>query len=282
MPSIPPLFSIFQAKVVLARRGAADPISTSLDLNRSEAIGRWEGDLFLIGECRLTLKHLQKIVKEDRKVYRLDTVPPEAVKVFSPETGWLRSLCPTRLAPTVLVSGIPMHRIKNTDPMADTATKIAALGSVKGRILDTATGLGYTAITASGFASEVVTVEIDPGALAIARLNPWSRELFEASNIQQELGDVFELIKSMPSGSFAGILHDPPTVALGGDLYGEAFYRELRRVLRPGGRLFHYLGDLEGGIGGKMLPGVIRRLSEAGFGKIERHPEAYGVSAIAK
>ena len=263
-------------------RSSGEAILTSLDLNRSQIAGRWVDDAFQVGDNWLTLKQLQKIAKEDRKVFRLDLDPPEAVKVFSDETGWLRSLCPSPCAPTVLVSGIPMHRIKNTDPMADTATKVAALGPVRGRVLDTATGLGYTAIAAARTASEVVTVELDPGALEIARLNPWSAELFESSNIRQEVGDVADLVRSMPSASFEGVLHDPPTVALGGDLYGESFYRELRRVLRSGGRLFHYLGDLEGGIGGKMLPGVVRRLGQAGFGRIERHPEAYGISAVAK
>lgn len=175
-----------------------------------------------------------------------------------------------------------MHRIKETDPLADTLAKIRAFGKIRGRVLDTATGLGYTAIEASRHASEVVTVEIDPAALEIAELNPWSQELFTQSNIRQIVGDVFEQVGKFDAGSFEGVIHDPPTAALGGELYGIEFYGQLRRILRRGGRLFHYVGDPEGGIGRKMIPGIIRRLSESGFHRIERQNEAFGLTAMVR
>jgi predicted methyltransferase len=253
-----------------------------LDLGRTEAIAQLDSDGARIGEVALSWQRLEQIAEEERKVFRLDTEPPEAVRLFSEATGWVRSLCPTSSAPTVLVSGIPMRRIKDTDPMADTRAKLKALGTPRGRVLDTATGLGYTAIEAARTAESVLTVEIDPGAIEIARLNPWSWELFHAPNIEVRMGDVFEAIRELPGGTYEAVIHDPPTVALGGELYGAEFYSQVRRVLRPGGRLFHYLGDLEGGIGGKMLPGVSRRLADAGFARIEKRPEAFGLTAFAK
>jgi len=256
--------------------------ATSFDLGRTTVRVDIEPDGVRIGACVLNIERLQDIIQDDRKVFRLDSDPPEPVTLFSETTRWVRSLCPTATAPTVLVSGIPMHRIKNTDPLADTISKIRALGKVHGRVLDTATGLGYTAIEAARTAKEVVTVEIDPGALAIARLNPWSNDLFARSNIRQIEGDVFEVVRGLPSGSFEAAIHDPPTVALGGELYGMDFYGELCRILRREGRLFHYVGDLEGGIGRKMLPGVMRRLSDAGFHRIEKKPEAFGLTAVAR
>jgi len=75
---------------------------------------------------------------------------------------------PTDGAPTMLLSGIPMHRFKDTDPHADTLCKIEALFPVTGQALDTATGLGYTAIQLAHRA-RVITIEFDPPVLEIAR-----------------------------------------------------------------------------------------------------------------
>src|SRR5579862_6223105 len=133
-------------------------------------------------EGHVSWEVLTKIAKEDRKVFRIEGSEAKAIQVFSETTGWVRSLCPTASSPTVLVSGIPMHRIKDTNPVQDTRTKMSALGIQKGRVLDTATGLGYTAIAAARAAKEVVTIELDPAAIDLARMNPWSHELFSRTN----------------------------------------------------------------------------------------------------
>ena len=86
--------------------------------------------------------------------------------------GRAYSLMPTEGAPTLLVWGIPMHRIKGTNPQRDTLTKIQAIAPVAGRVLDTCTGLGYTAIEAARTAEQVVTIELDPTVLEVARLQP--------------------------------------------------------------------------------------------------------------
>lgn len=279
----PPLLSAYQARGILAAIEASrGDVESSLDLGRTRVRLNLSASEVEIDGRTASTEDLRRIVAEDRKVFRLDVSPPEPVRVYSEATHWVRSLCPTPTAPTVLVSGIPMHRIKDTDPVADTGEKIKALGRVRGRVLDTATGLGYTAIEAARTAQEVVTVEIDPAALEIARLNPWSHELFTRTNIRSVVGDVLEVVKSLAGGSFEGVIHDPPTVSLGGELYGVEFYGELRRILRRGGRLFHYVGDPEGGIGRKMLPGVIRRLHDAGFDRVERKPAAFGLTAVAR
>jgi len=170
-----------------------------------------------------------------------------------------------------------MHRIKETEPYQDTLTKIEAISPVIGRVLDTATGLGYTAIEAAKTAEAVITIEIDLAVLEIARLNPWSKDLFENPKIKQLIGDSFEVIQGFESESFSRIIHDPPTFSLAGELYSQAFYQQLYRVLEPGGRLFHYIGDLESRTGGRVAKGVIRRLREVGFRSIKRRKEAFGV-----
>jgi hypothetical protein len=224
---------------------------------------------------------LGQIGGEERRVYWIQDGEARPVQTFSEKTGWVRVLCATSTAPTVLVSGIPMHRIKDTDPIADTESKITALGRPKGRVLDTATGLGYTAIFAARSASEVVTIELDPAAIEIARWNPWSAELFERGNIRQIVGDAVEEIGALPSASFGAVIHDPPTITLGGDLYSEDLYRQIHRVMKRGGRLFHYIGDPDSGIGKRLYPGVMNRLSQAGFHGTTRHKTAFGVTAIA-
>ena len=78
---------------------------------------------------------------------------------------------------------------------------------------------------------------------------------------------------------FARIIHDPPTMQLAGDLYSGEYYRELHRVLQPGGRLFHYIGDLNSPFGQRVSRGVIERLGKAGFSRVTRRPEAFGVVA---
>jgi uncharacterized protein len=174
-----------------------------------------------------------------------------------------------------------MHRTKEMTPWPDTVAKLAAIKPLVGRVLDTTTGLGYTAILASRTAQQVLTIERDAGVVAIAEQNPWSRELFDNPRIERRMGDSAEVVPTLPAGSFDRVMHDPPTLALAGELYGLAFYRELRRVLRPGGRLFHYTGA-PGRHRGRDLPaGVAHRLREAGFRKVEPRPEALGVAATA-
>jgi len=172
-----------------------------------------------------------------------------------------------------------MHRIKDVDPWLDTQRKIAAITPISGRVLDTATGLGYTAILAARNADAVTTIELDPGAQAMARLNPWSQELFDNPKITQVMGDAYEVVPTFADESFGRVIHDPPTFSLAGDLYSGVFYRELYRVLKRGGRLFHYIGDPNSKASGGVTRGALRRLQESGFTRVVRHPEAYGVVA---
>jgi predicted methyltransferase len=172
-----------------------------------------------------------------------------------------------------------MHRIKAIDPRQDTLRKIRAIAPVTGVVLDTATGLGYTAIEAARTAERVITIELDPAALEIARLNPWSRELFDNPRIVQVVGDAFEQVQRFPDAHFSRVIHDPPALSLAGDLYSGAFYGQLRRVMRRNARLFHYIGDPESASGRNTTRGVMRRLQEGGFARVVRRPEAFGVVA---
>ncbi|CAN0181761.1 unnamed protein product, partial [Ectocarpus sp. 4 AP-2014] len=160
-------------------------------------------------------------------------------------------------APTMVLGGFAMHRISGGDqkstmePGLDTEHKVSASGArrTNGRFLDTCTGLGYTAIAAARCrgVSGVVTVELDEVSLRMCRRNPWSQEMFRNEKITSLLGDCCELVKDFDDGEFAAIIHDPPARALckTTDMYGAAFYKDLARVLKPGGTLFHYIGNPE-------------------------------------
>jgi predicted methyltransferase len=202
------------------------------------------------------------------------------IQFFSELTERAYSLYPTQGAPTMLISGIPMHRIKGTEPHADTLEKIRTIKPVVGRVLDTATGLGYTAIEAVWTAEHVTTIEIDPASLEVCKLNPWSQKLFDNPRITQVIGDSFEVVSDMGSGSFTRVIHDPPAFSLSGDLYSSDFYHELYRVMRNHSRLFHYIGDPESRSGRSITAGVIRRLEQAGFQNVRRAPKAFGVVAV--
>jgi predicted methyltransferase len=157
---------------------------------------------------------------------------------------------------------------------------VRAVAPIVGNLLDTTTGLGYTAIEASRTASHVTTIELDPASLEVARLNPWSQEMFDNPKITQLTGDSFDLIQTFPDASFARIIHDPPTFSLAGQLYSGEFYRQCYRVLTRGGRLFHYTGNLKSGEGNQVSRGAIKRLKEVGFDRIVPRYEAFGVVAF--
>lgn len=275
------ILSHYQARVLLdARREGKAMVTASTDLNRTvvEATLSEHGVTFP-GDQSVEWDDLERIAQSETKCFVVEGSSVGAVQTFSETTRWARSLMPTSHAPTMLVSGVPMHRIQDTDPHRDTLKKIKTVAPVVGAVLDTATGLGYTAIEAARTAERVVTIEIDPACLEIARLNPWSAELFDNPKITQIIGDAYDEIEQFNDESFSRIIHDPPMFSLAGDLYSGDFYWELHRVLRHRGRLFHYIGDLTSKSGQGVMRGVVRRLGEAGFSRVKRRPEAFGVLA---
>jgi uncharacterized protein len=278
---LPIIFSYVQVKPILEARQKGLPsveVSPDLGLTMVTVSIRPEGVVFPSGE-HVGWVSIEKIGKSTINCFVVEQDGARPIQVFSETTNRMCSLMPTEKAPSMLIAGFVMHRIKDIDPYADTLRKIATIAPVVGSVLDTATGLGYTAIAAARTAEEVVTIEIDPGVQEIARLNPWSQGLFDNPRIRQVMGDTFEVVQTFEDQSFSRIIHDPPTFSLAGELYSGAFYRQLFRVLKRGGRLFHYVGDPNSKASGGVTGGVMRRLQEAGFARVVRKPEAFGLVA---
>jgi predicted methyltransferase len=280
----PPLavLSRFQATGLLQAWAAGRQASeTSLDLGLSRREVRLDAaGIHADGRWLIDWPQLQAIADSENGCFRLADGAVEEIRGFSQASQRPLRLFPTAEAPGLLIAGFTMHRFKAISPRRAALEMVRAAAPVCGRVLDTATGLGYTAIAAAKSASEVVTIELDPGAGEMARANPWSQELFHHPAIRRVLGDSGEEIAKFPDGHFSVIIHDPPSMSLAGDLYGAAFYHQAWRVLAGGGRMFHYLGDPASATGGRVTKRVINRLRAAGFRRIVPKPGAYGVLAI--
>jgi uncharacterized protein len=137
-------------------------------------------------------------------------------------------------------------------------------------VLDTCAGLGYfAACCLEAGAARIRSFEKNADVLWLRRLNPWSPDADAAANggrLELNHADVTRSIGSIESGTVDAVLHDPPRFGIAGELYSRAFYDELARVLRRGGRLFHYTGTPNKLSSGRDLPGeVSKRLEQAGF-----------------
>ncbi len=252
-------------------------LSPDLGLTTVEVSLDQNGVSFPNGE-RLAWSDAKKIYETDNACFTLSDGEIEKIQQFSEATRRHCSLMPTQGAPTLLIAGFPMHRIKDTDPYQDTVSKIK-VARPNGQVLDTSMGLGYTAIQAARTANHVITLELDPAVMEIAQQNPWSQELFSNPKIERRIADSYEEVETFDDEAFSCIIHDPPTIQLAGELYSGEFYHRLYRILKPHGRLFHYIGDLRSASVKRIVRGVTERLSNAGFQNIQRHPEAFGVTA---
>jgi len=170
--------------------------------------------------------------------------------------------------PTIEISGIKMHITQNSDPAQDTSCKIKSLKYLRGLVLDTCTGLGYTAIASAQNSAviQVYTCENDINVHRLSRQNPWSQSLFNNPKIKPILMSVHQLVAFFPSEFFDSIIHDPPRYSLATELYSPSFYRALYRTLKKGGELYHYTGDPQRRI--RRIPLAVdtqRRLKKIGF-----------------
>ena len=276
------VLSTYQTNPLLkARKQGLDNVVSSADLGLNQATFQLNDNFVTLPDGQtLSWDLVEEINKNDTSCYLVMGNKIEKIKFFSETINRAYSLMPTASAPTMLVAGFPMHRIKGTNPYKDTLSKIAAAKPVTGQVLDTTMGLGYTAIQASKTAVHVTTIEFDPTVVDVCRHNPWSQALFDNPKITQLIGDAYDLVPEFEDGRFDRVIHDPPTFSLAGHLYSTEFYEDLYRVLTPKGRLFHYIGNPKSKSGASVTRGAVRRLQEAGFKRIIPKPSAFGVLAL--
>ena len=266
MPHYPgPLLTRPNAEALIAARDAGLATWTgSLDLGRSRADATLHRDSWQWRD-----KHYPYPGRiKDRTIYYWDGEDYEPVSRFS---GSLIKLVPTEWgAPTFEIDGIKMLPTSKESPVDDARRKVALIEPRGKVVLDTCGGLGYFAACCldAGVAS-IRSYEKNEDVLWLRTLNPWSPDPdAPASGGRLDLshGDVSLEITQIASSSVDALLHDPPRFGIAGELYSQAFYDQLARVLRRGGRLFHYTGTPNKLTSGRDVPNeVAKRLEKAGF-----------------
>jgi predicted methyltransferase len=179
----------------------------------------------------------------------------------------LIKLVPTRWgAPTFEIDGIKMLPTAQVSPYADAARKVGLIRPDGKVILDTCGGLGYFAAWClKGGAARILSFEKNADVVWLRGLNPWSP--VAGGTLDLAVDDVTARIFGLATASVEAILHDPPRFGIAGELYSQAFYNELARVIRRKGRLFHYTGAPNRLTSGRDVPNeVAQRLRLAGFG----------------
>ena len=243
----------------IAARAGKPTVECSLDLGRSTATvevdaegWNWQGQRFpYLENCK------------DRTIYHWADDAFQPVQRFSTS---LIKLVPTDWGPpTFEIDGIKMHPTEDVSPYADAERKVGLIKPRGKLILDTCGGLGYTAAGClRGGAKQILSYEKNADVIWLRSLNPWSPEA--GGTLALTHGDIVEEIASLPDASFDAVLHDPPRFGIAGELYSQAFYDQLARVLKRKGRLFHYTGTPNKLTSGRDVPNeVAKRLRKAGF-----------------
>jgi uncharacterized protein len=236
----------------------------SLDLGRSEESVLIEAAHWLCGDRRYPYPEALR----DRTVYRFDGEHWVAVSRYS---GALIKLVPTEWgAPTFEIDGIKMLPTAKVSPWEDARAKVELIGPRGKAVLDCCGGLGYYAAWCLELgAARVRSFEKNPDVVWLRGINPWSPQsddLAYGGRFEFGPGAIDQAIEQLPDASFDAVLHDPPRFGIAGELYSLAFYRQLARVLKPGGRMFHYTGSPNRLSSGRDVPAeVIKRLQQAGF-----------------
>ncbi len=194
------------------------------------------------------------------------TGPARALNRCSAISGALIKLVPSKWgAPTFEIDGIKMLPTAQVSPFEDAQRKTRLVAPRGKMVLDTCGGLGYFAHWClEAGAARVLSFEKNPDVIWLRGLNPWSPRGDDRLVLKQ--GDIVEQILQQPTASVDAVLHDPPRFGIAGELYSQAFYDELARVLRMRGLLFHYTGTPNKLTSGRDVPReVARRLEKAGF-----------------
>ena len=205
---------------------------------------------------------------KDRTLYHWDG---EDFAPISRYAGSLIKLVPTEWGvPTFEIDGIKMLPTSKASPLDDAQRKVALVEPRGKAVLDTCGGLGYfAACCLAAGAARIQSFEKNEDVLWLRTLNPWSPDPDapeHGGRLRLVHADISQAIEQVADASFDAVLHDPPRFGIAGELYSQVFYDHLARVLRRGGKLFHYTGMPNKLTSGRDVPGeVVKRLEKAGF-----------------
>ena len=248
-----------------ARRKGQGLLTASFDLGVSQAEARLENDHWELHGQRYPWP--EKI--RERTIHYFDGEGFSNLSRFG-QYGLIK-LVPTDWGvPTFEIDGIKMLLSAHINPLDDARNKVALVQPAGKVVLDTCGGMGYfaRACLEAGVAS-IHSTERNEDVLWLRRHNPWSPDpdsVFAAGRLLLRHGDVTATISAVADASVDAVLHDPPRFGIAGELYSLAFYQQLARVIRPGGKLFHYTGSPNKLTSGRDVPAeVVKRLEQAGF-----------------
>jgi len=277
-----PIINKQTADVIAAATGG---VTVSLDLGQTRTTVTIHKNIVDISGQKIP-RDLFKNLKE-HFLYALEDNQVKRIAFFAEDTQMYYKLVPptthhrqptARDWPTFTLSSTPMHRSTHISPKEDTKRKIQLIAPVKGDVLDTCCGSGYTAIIAAEYA-EVHTFEKDDHVLRLAEYNPYSQELFTNKKIHLHEQDITEGITQFKNNSFDRIIHDPPTFKRAPELYHPRFYAELYRVLKPNGMLYHYAPLPDKTKGAQFYLSILKNLKKAGFRNVQYSEQASGIKA---
>ncbi|UHQ24997.1 SAM-dependent methyltransferase [Lysobacter sp. 5GHs7-4] len=247
-----------------ARAAGAQTWAGSLDLGRTNADAVLKADAWVWRDQRYPYPASLK----DRTIYYWDGEDYAAVSRYA---GSLIKLVPTQWGtPTFEIDGIKMLVSAQISPIDDAQRKVALVEPRGKTVLDTCGGLGYfAACCLQAGAARIQSFEKNESVLWLRTLNPWSPDPdapASGGRLQLAHADVSVAIAGIADASVDALLHDPPRFGIAGELYSQRFYDHLARVLRRGGRLFHYTGSPNKLTSGRDVPReVAKRLEKAGF-----------------
>ncbi|NKJ21654.1 SAM-dependent methyltransferase [Dyella sp. SG609] len=247
-----------------AHAAGAGTWTGSLDLGRSNGTASLQPDGWLWKDQHYPYPGKIK----DRTIYYWDGDEFAPVSRFSAS---LIKLVPTEWgAPTFEIDGIKMLPTSKESPIDDARRKVALVEPRGKAVLDTCGGLGYfAACCLDAGMGRIQSFEKNPDVLWLRTLNPWSPDPdapAAGGRLQLAQADVSQAIAAVADASVDAVLHDPPRFGIAGELYSQVFYEQLARVIRRGGRMFHYTGSPNKLTSDRDVPReVARRLEKAGF-----------------
>jgi hypothetical protein len=272
-------YSDLVTRLVSAVEAGAKTICLSLDLNRSQKTWQIRGNrLILDDDTGVDIQDLAPAFACKNKIFMFQDRQLLPLEVRA--DGYYK-LVPTKGAPTLEINGIKMHRSKDIDPLVDAKLKTRLVAGPGDTVLDTCGGLGYSAMfTLKAGAKKVVSTEKSRAVIQLRNLNPWSKP-FADERLEWIHGDITRAIEGFETGSFNGVVHDPPRfTSATGDLYGKLFYAQLFRVMTCRSKLFHYTGSPKKiKAGDTFIKNTIKRLEITGFHSVCFQDNLQGIYA---